>query len=35
MQGEILPIIPDPMMEFVKLKDADIIDLLEAETFNG
>lgn len=35
MQGELLPIIPDPMMELMKLNDADIIDLLDAETFGG
>lgn len=35
MQGELLPNIPDPMMELMKLKDADIIDLLDAKTFGG
>lgn len=34
-QGELLPIIPDPMMELMKLKEADIIELLDAETFGG
>lgn len=35
MQGELLPIIPDPMMELMKLKDADIVDVLDAETLAG
>lgn len=29
MFGECLPIIPDPIMELIKLKDADIIELLD------
>lgn len=33
IQGELLPIIPDPMMELMKFKDADIVDLLDAEIF--
>lgn len=35
MQGELLPKIPEPMMELMKLKDADIADLLDAETLGG
>lgn len=35
MRGELLPIIPDPMMELMKLKDAAIVDLLDAETLGG
>lgn len=34
--GECLPIIPDPIIELIKLKDADIIELLDCPaTFCG